>query len=329
MRFWILGFVGLFVGLALFGGWRDPANGAAIGAAAGEYRASTEFWNHWGDGRAEISSYDLTIDRYGAKRSGTAVSIFVTENFSETDRVKADPGRRPQSDEFPVMKLNLVQDFPTGVYDYNMMTSVFTSLAPHHGQSGGAVSKVSFSSQEWCGHVYQQALFSADQVRATSHSYFGGEADESIKLSTPDAPGGAIAEESLWSWARGWAVPILAPGEAVEVACFRSLQEARLDHRPLAWRTARLVRGDATSSLTVPAGTFQVVRHRAEIEGGPTWEFWVESAAPHKIVRWTTSGGQLGEMVGSERLAYWNRNGKGEERGLSSFGLTPRPARTP
>jgi len=37
------------------------------------------FWKHWGDGRAEVASYDLTYPRYGELRSGTAVTVFVTE----------------------------------------------------------------------------------------------------------------------------------------------------------------------------------------------------------------------------------------------------------
>ena len=72
------------------------------------------FWRHWGDGQAEMSSYDLTMPRYGQTRSGTAVAIFVTETFDPVQRVKAD-----SNEGLPVMKLNLVEDFATGVYDYN------------------------------------------------------------------------------------------------------------------------------------------------------------------------------------------------------------------
>src|SRR5205823_5666230 len=81
------------------------------------------FWRHWGDGRGELSGYDLETPRYGALRHGIAVAIFVTETFSNSKRVKADPGMHPAFDEFPVMKLNLVQDFATGIYDYNLETS--------------------------------------------------------------------------------------------------------------------------------------------------------------------------------------------------------------
>ena len=51
------------------------------------------FWAIWGDGQAELAGYDLTIARYNQPRHGIAVTIFVTETFSNTLRVKADPGK--------------------------------------------------------------------------------------------------------------------------------------------------------------------------------------------------------------------------------------------
>lgn len=41
--------------------------------------ASDIFWEHWSDGRAELSGYDLVQPRYGEKRHGRAVLVFVTE----------------------------------------------------------------------------------------------------------------------------------------------------------------------------------------------------------------------------------------------------------
>ena len=55
------------------------------------------FWNQWGDGRAELAAYDLTIPRYGEVRKGLAVSIVIPETFSSALRVKADRGKHPGS----------------------------------------------------------------------------------------------------------------------------------------------------------------------------------------------------------------------------------------
>ena len=116
------------------------------------------FDQHWKDGKAELASYDLVVPRYGEDHVGTAVTVIVTEPFNDALRVKSDRGG-PGS--FGALKLNLVEDFPTGIYDYNVMTSVFvaTQPTPTKGLGPGDVTKISYSSQEWCGQAWHQAVF--------------------------------------------------------------------------------------------------------------------------------------------------------------------------
>jgi len=285
------------------------------------------FADHWRDGHAELAGYELTYPRYGQLRQGIAVTVFVTEPFSDRLRVKADPGHEGRT--FEVVKLNLVQDFPTGVYDYNMMTSVFVPTSARHGRPAGTATKVSFSSQEWCGHVYQQALFGADRVAHVSHSYFDGEADQSGELDYPDD---GIAEEALWHWARGLAAPRVEPGGAADVHVMRSLALTRLRHVPMRWADATLHVSKQTQSITVPAGEFTVRKHIAQISSGKherTWTFYVEADSPRRIVRWTRSDGLDARLLASDRMKYWQLNGEGDESLLERLGLTPRPARTP
>jgi hypothetical protein len=284
------------------------------------------FWKTWGDGKAELAAYDLTFTRYGAPRGGVAVAIFVPEIFSNELRVKADPGKHPAADEFPVMKLNLVQDFPTGIYDYNLMTSAFSTLAAVNGHPAGAPAKVSFSSQEWCGQAYAQLLFDSDAIRHESHSYFDGEADQAGKLAYPV---GGVSEDALLLWARGWAAPRLGPGESREVPILRSLAYARLRHKPTDWAKATLSRAAQPARAVVPAGTFTADVYRAAIRGGPTWTFHVERSAPHRIVQWERSDGEKAVLIRGARLKYWEMNAKGQERSLAEIGLKPRPARAP
>ena len=188
------------------------------------------FWETWGDGSAELAAYDLTYTRYGRTRGGTAVTIFVSETFSSDARVKADSGKHPPRDEFPVMKLNLVQDFPTGIYDYNLMTSVFVSAKAANDLPAGTATKVSFSAQEWCGHVYMQALFDSHAARLTSHSYFDGEGDQQSAI---EQSRDRLSEDALMHWARGMARPVLKPGESKRIEMLASLERARLTHKPL------------------------------------------------------------------------------------------------
>ena len=288
------------------------------------------FWQHWGDGQAELAGYDLTFPRYGKTRRGTAVTIFVTEPFSNSARVKADPGKHPDADVFPVMKLNYVQDFPTGIYDYNIMTSTFVALRSVNGRPAGTPAKVSFSSQEWCGHVYQQMRFDGDSIRHELHSYFDSEADQDRRL---DYPADGVAEDVLPFWARGMAAPVLRPGESRTVRLLRSLERARLGHRPVAWQQAELMRSVQPQTVTIPAGTFETDVYTVAVEppdaGLRSVTFYVEQAWPRRLVKWETTEGFRAELLASTRLKYWQMNGPGFESALKELGLSPRPARTP
>ena len=48
------------------------------------------FWKTWGDGFAELTSYDLKYPRYGASRQGTAVSLFTRSEFANVSATKIE-----------------------------------------------------------------------------------------------------------------------------------------------------------------------------------------------------------------------------------------------
>lgn len=283
------------------------------------------FWQHWGDGNAELSSYDLVYPRYGHLRNGTAVTIFVTEDFSDTLRVKADPGNHPATHVYPVMKLNLIEDFATGIYDYNLLTSVFVKA--DNSVLGGLPVKTSFSSQEWCGQVYAQQLFDMRDIQMTSHSYFDGEADQHHRFAIP--PKG-ISEDNLLHWARGLATPVLKPGQTLAVRLLRSLAYCRLLHKQPSWVDATLAFDDKPVKITVPAGTFMADKLTCTLADGLTWTFYVQRDDPYRhLLKWESTAGHMGQMIQSKRLPYWKLHDPGNESYLKDLGLTPRPPRTP
>ncbi len=272
-----------------------------------------DFWAHWGDGKAELDGYALEQPRYGALRSGTSVLVFVTEDFSDSLRVKADAGKHPASDVFPVMKLNSVRDFQTGIYDYNVMTSTFLRVA-----AGWPVAKVSFSSQEWCGHVWHQIVPREGKLGGIFHSYFDGEADGTESLSFPKD---GVLEDALPVLLRGWNGVYLQPGESRAVPFLPSLLWARLNHRPLAWTTATIARAVRGRSVTVPAGRFEVTSYTVETADGRKLGFEIESSPPFRLVRQTGPEGEVLALKGSTRLPYWRLNAPGGEQHLKALGL--------
>jgi hypothetical protein len=286
--------------------------------------ADSQFWRTWGDGQAELASYDLVEPHYGQPRNGVAVTVFVSETFSNSARVKADPGKHPKSDEFPVMKLNLVKDFQTGVYDYNDMTSVFVALDGVNSRAAGTAAKISFSSQEWCGNVYHQLLFDAQGIRSSRHSYFDGEGDQQTTL---PYPAGGLAADALFLWARQMAEPRMTPGERRTVQLLSSLQSVRDQHRPAEWRPAKLSRLKSLAPITVPAGRFEVETWTAETAAGRL-TIYTEKPPPHRIIKWESSRGEKAELIAVDRMKYWQLNGPGGEQHLRRLKLAPRPPRT-
>ncbi|MEL6547674.1 MAG: hypothetical protein AAFQ82_23825, partial [Myxococcota bacterium] len=205
-----------------------------------------------------------------------------------------------------------------GIYDYNMMTSAFAALGEVNSRPAGSLTKVSFSSQEWCGHVYHQLLFDKSSIRETGHSYFDGEADRSATLPYPE---GGISADALLHWARGFAGPVVGAGSQVERPLLGSLERSRMDHQELQWTRATLSRSAKTQSITVPAGTFKVRTASVILSNGLRYDFDVEEAFPRRVIRWRTNRGDEALLRGATRLPYWQLNGEGAERYLRSLGL--------
>jgi hypothetical protein len=286
------------------------------------------FESHWQDGKAELDGYRYTVTRYGHARAGTAVMVYVTEPFSEAKRVKVDHPTPGSADVVEALKLNLIRDFQTGIYHYNTMMSLFTRSRDF------SPMKISFSGSEWCGNVYEEMLFERYHLADRYQSYFEGESDQR-RLTLAK---GGIAEEELFILLRDLRSDWLAPGQKRKVPFLPAAFYRRLTHRPLIWTQAVIERGRGAEAVTVPAGRFDAVRFVVKVADGREGTFWVESAYPHRIVRWawlpaagmTQRGGwspaeglDQGELAGSQRLPYWQLHNPGDEKYLAQLGLKP------
>lgn len=267
---------------------------------------------HWGDGKAELNGYQLTQPRYGEERAGSSVLVFVTEEFTRDQRVKSDGGHR---DEFPVMKLNMVRDFNTGIYDYNTLTSVFVPL--DESLPRGMATKVSFSMQEWCGHVYDQLVIEKGRYRRLSHSYFDGEGDRDRVVPIPE---GAVFADAVPVLIRGLAGEWLTPGETREVAWHPPLMDQRMAHVVATWQSASVMRSASTQPREVPAGTFEVQTWTVNV-GALTTSYEVEVAAPHRLIYWERSDGESGALTGTLRSSYWEKHANSDVSLRAELGL--------
>jgi hypothetical protein len=138
---------------------------------------STDFNAYWYAGKAELTSYLVEQDRYGQVRLGDQVNIFVTEDLSAAKQVKLDDAEAAGNDRVPVLKLNAVRRFETGIYDYSMMSSVFTPV-----KEGESSLKFTATIQDWCGHTFTQINRLDKAWRWRQFSYFEQEADTDFNL---------------------------------------------------------------------------------------------------------------------------------------------------
>ncbi|UCG52746.1 MAG: hypothetical protein JSW58_04125 [Candidatus Latescibacterota bacterium] len=273
--------------------------------------SQTDFSGYWHDGKAEMDGYRLTVSRYGQPRAGTCVMIYVTEPFSDTRRVKVEDPDRDPGDTFDVLKLNLIRDFQTGVYDYNTMVSVFVR------SSDFSPVKVSFTSAEWCGHVYEELLFYPEKITGYYHSYFENESGPR-ELENPN---GGVIEDNLFILLRGLRGDFLEPGGERDIQLLPSVFSGRLAHTPLRWVDAKISRDSGTRTIEVPAGDFETMVYTLATSEGREGTFFVEDAYPHRIIRWEMPADIEGEFTGSKRLRYWVLNKNGDEKHLRDIGL--------
>ncbi len=305
---------------------------AAPPAVPAKPSAPPDFWKHWSDGRSELDGYRLVQPRYGQKRNGHAVMIWVIEPFSRAKHVKSDHPEAPGADAPVVMKLNHVRKFQTGIYDYSLMTSVFSPVVIGATDLAAQTPlKVSFTSQEWCGNVFQQVTRTGSELDTRWFSYFESEGDGAQKLSTSTD---LVFDDEIWIRVRELSGGPFAAGQ---YKLLPSLASVRLGHAAMVPGTLAVKRGEF-GTTRVPAGSFETETWQLELTWGPKGSqhqartVWVEKSYPHRIIAWegdvpgfgnNEPARERGELTGSMRDAYWQHHDEGDEKLLEQLGLSP------
>jgi hypothetical protein len=278
--------------------------------------AAQDFWAWWGDGKGELASYKVTVSRYGELREGWSVLVFVTEEVARTTRIKVESEAIPPNDRVPVLKLNRVVKFPTGIYDYSILTSTFSRVESEFGRPRFEPMKISFSAQEWCGHVFQMLIPQRDQVELTLHSYFQNEGDQkrSLKL-----PANAAFEDNLPIWIRELYGEALELGQRRELSILPSSWFLRAAHQKADFQPGWIMKeeGEPLKSTNGAAPTWRwtwQVGNRKET-------YWVEKAYPHRILKWSSTDGSKGEIIKTLRVPYWSLHGNDDLPYREQLGL--------
>ncbi|WKK75787.1 hypothetical protein QYS49_30895 [Marivirga salinae] len=257
-------------------------------------KLNEQFGDYWYQGKAELTSYDLEQIRYGAKRKGEAVLIYVTEDFSKSKQVKLDNPKEAGDDAEKVLKLNFTKKFNTGIYPYSIMTSVFSPVYPDNDLHAR---KITTSVQEWCGHVFMQLNNKRNKYKLLARSYFESEGDVRMNL------------EKIWLEDELWTLLRLDPNQIPEgeIQLFPSTQYLRLKHKELKSYTANIskIKSDDLNELKI-----EIPELERELS------IFYKNQHPYQIEKWEETYPEKGEIMTTtatlkERimLDYWNKNG--------------------
>jgi len=281
--------------------------------APGQERGKVVADDYWRQGKAELNHYELIQNRYRDLHDGEAVLIFVLEDFLYEEQVKNDNYRNPNST--PILKTNKILRFPTGLYDYSLMTSVFTpvdSLAFPH------TLKVSHSAQDWCGQGWLQMNRRDKGYKLSSYSYFESEGDEFLEVKNE------WLEDELYNRIR------LAPSTLPEgkVSMIPSSDVVRLLHLPLKAQEAMVSVEDYEGSDFVGEKLKSLKVNYPKLKRDLMIVFSAEK--PYEIVGWKDTYPSVFDRKPRTTFArrtdklftdYWSKNARGDQGLRAKFGL--------
>jgi hypothetical protein len=249
----------------------------------------------------------LRQNRYRGVHPGEAVLIFVTEDFLTEEQVKNEKYTNPNSAS--VLKMNMIRRFSTGIYDYSIMTSVFT---PVDVLEHPYTFKVTNGSQDWCGQSFMQINQERKRYRVQTFSYFEEEGDQSDR--TPAAP----LEDELFNRVRMG--PENLPTGSFSM--YPSTTYCRLNHLPFSQQQVEAELRDHDGEHFERPGLREYHVDFKEI--GRKLSIVFEPESPYRIVGWTETYPSLLDGMERKTIAkrmktvktpYWEQNHR-EDRTL-------------
>ena len=243
---------------------------------------------YWYNGEAEVSKYDLQQYRYrDVHTGGELVTIFVTEDFLTDKQVKNDNYTNKNST--PILKMNSIRRFTTGIYDYSIMTSVFTRV------DGSSSDKITLSSQDWCGQSFVQVNKTGkNKYKVQIRSYFENEGDNDFTVSAD------LLEDEVLSLLR--IDPDLIPTGAVDI--LPSLTHLRFSHTNMKSAKAQISKtnnGDGTSTMILDYSGSRKVKVTYDTSGPHV----IRSISDDYVTRNKSTKATLSQQI---KKAYWGAN---------------------
>jgi hypothetical protein len=267
---------------------------------------------YWYEGKAEINTYDLQQARYGEIHPGKVTIVFVSEDFLTDKQVKNDNYTNPNST--PAIKTNMIRRFVTGVYDYSVMSSVFT---PTKTDEQPHTQKVTASMQDWCGQSFTQLNYAGGGEWDTQlRSYFEAEGDKNETLAAD------FLEDEIFNRIRsGW--------EQLPTGNYRIMPSASyilMTHKPYQAAAATTSIGDYTGG---EFGEGELKSYLVKYNDlGRELKVFFEAVSPYGIRGWTETYPSRGKVLTTVaklthqvREPYWSQNSVADQGRRKDLGL--------
>jgi len=255
--------------------------------------AKNQLPEYWSSGLAEINRYELQQARYGSMHPGEVILLFVTEPFDTKQQVKSDAGYGTKNST-PILKLNAFKRFETGIYDYSLMTSVFTDTE----QAENSTLKITMSLQDWCGQSFVQWNKWEDTWAVSVRSYFQSVGDQDLELPL------AVHEDGIWNQIR------LDPDSLPlgELPMIPATTYLSLKHKPTAAYEVMASLSEAKKGFRNYKLFYPALNRTLSIQ--------FRAEAPYEIISWEESYPDAGNVLltttakrsHSTRSYYWEQN---------------------
>jgi len=240
---------------------------------------------YWDSGKAEFQVYQAAIKKYDIYRQASVKLIMVKEPFDPVRLVKT----RQEKGSINVVKMNLIRDIPTGIYDYFQMASIFFE------RSTGRILKYTMSSQEGCGNTFMEYVRREGKHVFHYHSYFDDQGDSETILEGDDF--------TFYD-----ALPVVLRFRLTQAGEYRlHIMDSLISNKvvPLTIREG-LVRNRSEESRKVGEKTYPRV-FISEVHRGEQIDLLIfEPEYPHRLLEWRKADGDGMVLDQSHFLYYWN-----------------------
>ncbi len=251
---------------------------------------------YWGDGKAELSYFDILETRYGQTQPGQLTIMLVREPFAPEELVKADDWRREGT--YGVLKMNQIYQIQTGTYDYLQMFSGFWKT------DNSQFIKWSLTSNDGCGNTFKLGERQGDDWKILFHTYWEGMV--SGELTVPAVPEVIYYDE--------------LPFRVRTLDFSKDTQEFEIQLIPgtINSKKGNFTAAPATVSLAAPSDAEKTQRVVTVIRADGTDRFVLDAEFPHLLRVWEKADGSVATLKSALKLAYWEMNKPGDrERALA------------